>query len=74
MCLGKSLDEGIGRRHRYRFDKQFHVSPFMDMNVDYDWRFSTPGAEDLAVHMENLRRRRTLFRCHDGPAPRGDDR
>ena len=52
--LGKSLDEGIGRRHRYRFGKQFHVSPFMDMNVDYDWRFSTPGGR-LAVHMENLR-------------------
>ena len=52
--LGNSLDEGIGRRHRYRFGKQFHVSPFMDMNVDYDWRFSTPGGR-LAVHMENLR-------------------
>lgn len=52
--LGKSLDEGIGRRHRYRFGKQFHVSPFMGMNVDYDWRFSTPGGR-LAVHMENLR-------------------
>ncbi len=52
--LGESLDEGIGRRHRYRFGKQFHVSPFMDMNVDYDWRFRTPGGR-LAVHMENLR-------------------
>ena len=52
--LGASLDEGIGRRHRYRFGKQFHVSPFMGMDVDYDWRFGTPGAA-LSVHMENFR-------------------
>ena len=52
--LGEALDEGTGRRHRYRFAKQFHVSPFMTMDVDYDWRFSTPCA-CLAVHMENLR-------------------
>lgn len=51
--LGEALDEGIGRRHRYRFDKQFHVSPFMGMEVEYDWRFGTPGA-GLAMHMENL--------------------
>lgn len=52
--LGASLDEGIGRRHRYRFGKEFHVSPFMDLGVDYDWRFGTPGA-GLSVHMENFR-------------------
>lgn len=52
--LGESLDEGIGRRHRYRFGKKFHVSPFMDLDVDYDWRFGTPGA-GLSVHMENFR-------------------
>ena len=52
--LGESLDEGIGRRHRYRFGKEFHVSPFMDLGVDYDWRFGTPGA-GLSVHMENFR-------------------
>jgi len=35
---------------RFRFDKKFHVSPFMDMNVKYDWRFRAPG-ETLNVHM-----------------------
>lgn len=43
-----------GRGLRFRFGKRFHVSPFMPMEVDYDWRFSAPG-ERLAVHMENLR-------------------
>lgn len=58
--LGESLDEGIGRRHRYRFGKQFHVSPFIGMDVDYDWRFNTPGSR-LAVHMENLRDGKRFF-------------
>ncbi len=37
---------------RDSFEKQFHVSPFMDMQQRYNWRFSTP-ADTLAVHMEN---------------------
>jgi len=37
----------------HRFEKAFHVSPFMPMQQDYDWRFSSPGAR-LAVHMQNL--------------------
>lgn len=28
---------------RHRFAKAFHVSPFMDMHLDYDWRFRVPG-------------------------------
>ncbi len=38
---------------RRRFDKEFHVSPFLSMRQDYDWRFGTPGTR-LGVHM----------RCH----------
>ena len=39
---------------RFEFDKTFHVSPFMPMDVRYDWRFSTPG-DALLVHMKNFR-------------------
>ena len=39
---------------RFQFEKQFHVSPFMPMDMRYDWRFSVP-AEGLHVHMENWR-------------------
>ncbi|WP_395789592.1 DUF1365 domain-containing protein [Aquimonas sp.] len=35
---------------RWRFDKRFHVSPFMPMERGYDWRFGLPG-KDLRVHM-----------------------
>lgn len=39
---------------RWQFDKVFHVSPFLPMDMRYDWRFTAPG-EQLAVHMENWR-------------------
>lgn len=39
-----------GRIHAWAFDKRFHVSPFLPMQLRYDWRFETPG-EHLAVHM-----------------------
>lgn len=58
--LGPRMDEGGGRRHRYRFGKAFHVSPFMDMEMEYDWRFSTPGP-GVSVHMENRREGKRFF-------------
>lgn len=33
-------------------DKEFHVSPFMAMNMQYRWLMTEPG-ERLAVHIEN---------------------
>jgi len=40
-----------GKLH-FSFSKSFHVSPFMPMAQQYDWRMTTPGKR-LAVHMEN---------------------
>ena len=40
-----------GRALHWRFDKQFHVSPFLPMDRRYRWSFTPPG-EDLNVHME----------------------
>lgn len=45
---------------RHKVEKQFHVSPFMTMDIDYDWRFSTPG-KSLSVHMENYRQGDKIF-------------
>ncbi len=45
---------------RFRFPKGFHVSPFMDMDVDYDWRFRVPGAR-INVHMILNQKGRRLF-------------
>lgn len=37
----------------WRFDKAFHVSPFVPMQRRYDWRFQPPD-EHLRVHMDVL--------------------
>jgi DUF1365 family protein len=44
----------------FAFGKEFHVSPFMPMDVAYHWRFSEPG-QRLAMHMENSRSGETVF-------------
>ncbi len=44
----------------FKFDKQFHVSPFNPMDMRYDWRFSAPS-DGLHVHMENWRDDRAVF-------------
>ncbi|HEU5359859.1 MAG TPA: DUF1365 domain-containing protein [Candidatus Deferrimicrobiaceae bacterium] len=45
---------------RYRFRKAFHVSPFLDMGIDYDWRFREPG-EALSVFMIALEKGERIF-------------
>jgi len=45
---------------RWQFDKQFHISPFLPMDMQYDWRFSEPG-DTLSVHMENWKDGRSHF-------------
>lgn len=76
--LDRGANEGTPERQRYRFRKGFHVSPFMGMDVDYDWRFTEPG-ERLLVHMDNRRMGERFFdatmalkrRPIDGPALAG---
>lgn len=53
-------DEVSGGWHRFRLAKAFHVSPFMDMNHIYDWRFSEPG-DGLNVYFKNLVEGDTCF-------------
>lgn len=50
--LGEAFNKAPGNKKHYRFGKTFHVSPFIDMDTDYDWRFCEPGRQ-LTIHMEN---------------------
>jgi DUF1365 family protein len=58
-CYVLSADDNVADANasslhtRYRPKKDFHVSPFMPMNIHYDWRFNQPD-ERLAVHMQNF--------------------
>ncbi len=53
-ALRPASQDGTATSHRHRFDKVFHVSPFMEMDHSYVWRFTDP-ADRLTVHMENVR-------------------
>jgi DUF1365 family protein len=59
--MGKAADEHPLRDwRRHRFSKAFHVSPFMDMELDYDWRFRLPGPR-LNAHAIVAQKGRPLF-------------
>jgi DUF1365 family protein len=58
--LSGEMDCGSGGHKRFRPAKQMHVSPFMPMDVEYDWRFSSPG-QRLTVHMENAAAGEKIF-------------
>ena len=45
---------------RYIFAKNFHVSPFLPMDLEYDWRFAEPG-QHLSVHMNLTRQAAKVF-------------
>lgn len=51
-----------GRDNSLRFthEKSFHVSPFLDMDMQYRWRLTEP-ADELTVHLANARDSRRLF-------------
>jgi DUF1365 family protein len=51
--LTEEMNSGCSEHPQYKFGKAFHVSPFMSMDQDYVWRFSSPGRA-LSVHMENF--------------------
>jgi len=58
--LPASANAGTGRAWRFSPKKKMHVSPFMPMDVEYDWRFAVPG-ERLGVHMANSRDDEQVF-------------
>jgi len=58
--LSEEINHGKSTQKHYSPVKQMHVSPFMPMDIDYDWRFSTPS-KHLSVHMENASQGRKVF-------------
>ncbi len=55
--------QNTGTEKHFRFVKSFHVSPFLDMDMEYDWHFSEPG-DELRVQMINLREKTQLFKAN----------
>jgi uncharacterized protein len=51
---------GPAERLRFRHRKDFHVSPFMDMDFDYHWQLSEPG-DQLKVYLANHKDQERVF-------------
>lgn len=58
--LHEAINQGTAGHKRYTPAKKMHVSPFMEMDVAYDWRFSSPG-DRLSVYMKNSKRGEEIF-------------
>ena len=57
-----AVDASAGQSRSWRFSpaKKMHVSPFMSMEISYDWRLSLPGRR-LGVHMCNAEDGKKFF-------------
>ena len=58
--LPDSMDVGQRGVKRFRPEKKMHVSPFMSMDVGYDWCFTDPG-DRLSVYMANSSGGKRMF-------------
>jgi DUF1365 family protein len=61
-CYVVDERDNMGSREhkRFRLKKEFTVSPFMPMNLDYEWTFTEPGTT-VNVHMEDFDKEGRIF-------------
>lgn len=58
--LSSKSSQKHGVTHWFKDKKKMHVSPFMPMDMEYDWCFADPGKR-LSVYMANSREGRRIF-------------
>jgi DUF1365 family protein len=58
--LAETMNTGSVSKKRYEIDKQFHVSPFMDLDMRYRWQLTRPD-DNLLIHIENDKDERKIF-------------
>ena len=58
--LPESQNVGHKNVRRFQPDKKMHVSPFMPMEIDYDWCFTEPH-QRVSVYMANLKDGKRFF-------------
>ena len=56
-------DKKPNERSQHEFKKEFHVSPFIGMDVAYDWRFTSPSKR-LKVDMILKEKKKVFFTAH----------
>ena len=58
--LGENMSSGNDTTRRFRTTKEMHVSPFMDMDVRYDWLITNPD-QNLIVRIDNVSEDQRFF-------------
>lgn len=58
--LHNNLNTNSKSHKQFNLKKEFHISPFMPMQMQYNW-FFTPPAESLSVHMANSHDDKNIF-------------
>ncbi|WP_320825057.1 DUF1365 domain-containing protein [Reinekea sp.] len=46
---------------RFKLVKDFHISPFHPMNLNYDWRFAQPDRRKNTIHLESWQANTKIF-------------
>jgi DUF1365 family protein len=61
-CYVLADSANLGDDHIRRFEsvKELHVSPFMDMDIDYSWLLTSPS-DNLVVRISNYANRERIF-------------
>jgi DUF1365 family protein len=54
---------------RFKLVKDFHVSPFHPMNLNYDWRFAQPDRRKNTIHLESWQGNDKIFDASLSLAP-----
>lgn len=58
--LSEGMNTGSETTRRFQTSKSMHVSPFMDMNIRYDWLITDPD-QDLVVRIDNIADEQKFF-------------
>ncbi|UCH81273.1 MAG: DUF1365 domain-containing protein [Nitrospiraceae bacterium] len=58
--LGEEQNEGVDEVKKFRISKEFHISPFMDMDIRYEWEFSEPS-DSVHVLMTSYKKGGKIF-------------
>ena len=57
FCYITDFKKNTGRKN---FEKDFHISPFMPMDIKYSWYFKVPQ-KSLSIHMQNFQQEELMF-------------
>ncbi len=60
VLCARDAEHGPDGRMKFRFAKDFHISPFFPMQLEYEWIFSSFGPQ-ISISMKNFERGALIF-------------